>query len=189
MSPLFDPLLDPLLDRLPSRTGKGLVNIVVDTPKGSRNKFKWDDKAQCFRLGRILPAGASFPYDFGSIPRTLAEDGDALDVLLIAEAPCFVGCLVTGKLIGALCAKQTEKGKTIRNDRLLAVPVTKANPAPISDIRELPAVRLEEIEHFFVSYNRAHGRRYEPIGRVGAKKAERSLAAAERLYSKHAKKA
>jgi inorganic pyrophosphatase len=185
----MSPLLDPLLDRLPSRTGKGLVNIVVDTPKGSRNKFKWDDKAQCFRLGRILPAGASFPYDFGSIPQTLAEDGDALDVLLIAEAACFVGCLVTGKLIGAICAKQTEKGKTIRNDRLLAVPVTKANPALISDIRELPAARLDEIEHFFVSYNSAHGRRYQPIGRIGAKQAERSLAAAERLYAKQSKKA
>jgi inorganic pyrophosphatase len=178
-----------LLDRLPSRTGTGLVNIVIDTPKGSRNKFKWDDKAQCFRLGRILPAGASFPYDFGSIPQTLAEDGDALDVLLIAEAPCFVGCLVTGRLIGAICAKQTEKGKTIRNDRLLAVPVTKANPAQISDIRELHGARLDELEHFFVSYNRAHGRSYEPIGRVGARKAERSLAAAERLYSRMSKKA
>jgi inorganic pyrophosphatase len=181
-------LLDPLLDRLPSRAGKGLVNIIVDTPKGSRNKFKWDDKARCFRLGRILPAGTAFPYDFGSIPRTLAEDGDALDVLLIAEAPCFVGCLVTGKLIGAMCAKQTEKGKTIRNDRLLAVPVTKANPAPITDLRQLHAAQLDEIEHFFVSYNRAHGRRYEPIGRIGAKKAERALAAAERLYSRLANK-
>jgi inorganic pyrophosphatase len=69
------------------------------------------------------------------------------------------------------------------------VPVTRANPAPIADIRELPAAQLDEIEHFFVSYNRAHGRRYEPIGRVGAKKAEQALAAAERLYSKLSKKA
>jgi inorganic pyrophosphatase len=181
--------MSPLLDRLPSRTGKGLINVVVDTPRGSRNKFKWDDEAQCFRLGRILPAGASFPYDFGSIPQTLAEDGDALDVLLIAEAPCFTGCLVTARLIGAICAKQTEKGKTIRNDRLLAVPVTRANPAEITDLRELPAARLDEIEHFFVSYNRAHGRRYEPFARVGAKKAERTLAAAERLYFRKTKKA
>jgi inorganic pyrophosphatase len=181
--------MSPLLYRLPARTGKGLVNIVIDTPKGSRNKFKWDDKAQCFRLGRILPAGASFPYDFGSIPQTLAEDGDALDVMLIAESPCFVGCLVTARLIGGFSAKQTEKGKTIRNDRLLAVPVTKVNPAPITDIAELAPGRLDEIEHFFVSYNRAHGRRYQPVGRIGPKRAQRALAAAERLYSKKRAKA
>jgi inorganic pyrophosphatase len=182
-------LLDPLLDRLPARTGKGLVNVVIDTPKGSRNKFKWDDKAQCFRLGRILPAGASFPYDFGSIPQTVAEDGDALDVMLIAEEPCFVGCLVTARLIGGLCARQTEKGKTIRNDRLLAVPVTKVNPARITDIADLPSAQLDEIEHFFVSYNRAHGRKYVPIGRIGPGKADRTVAAAERLYSRTRKEA
>jgi inorganic pyrophosphatase len=68
------------LQSLPSRAKGGLVDIIVDTPKGSRNKFKYDEEAQCFRLGRILPAGACFPCDFGSIPKTLAEDGDALDV-------------------------------------------------------------------------------------------------------------
>ena len=79
------------LDRLDSRAESGLVNIIIDTPKGSRNKFKYDEKTQCFRLSRILPAGASFPYDFGSIPMTCAEDGDALDVLVISEVPSFAG--------------------------------------------------------------------------------------------------
>jgi inorganic pyrophosphatase len=86
----------------------------------------------------ILPAGAFFPYDFGSIPMTYAEDGDALDVLVISEVPSFAGCLITGKLIGAISGEQTEKEKTMRNDRLLAVPITPVNPALFAHIDDFP---------------------------------------------------
>jgi len=169
------------------RAASGLINMIIDTPKGSRNKFKYDEEARCFRLSRILPAGASFPFDFGSIPKTLAEDGDALDVLLISEAPSFPGCLVTGKLIGIISADQTEKGKTIRNDRLLAVPVTPANSALFSDIDGLPDAWLTEIEHFFISYNKIQGREYSPINRGGPEEAEEALSRAERRYKREEK--
>src|SRR5690242_19420787 len=169
-------------DKVRPRTASGLINMIIDTPKGSRNKFKYDEEAACFRLSRILPAGALFPFDFGSIPQTLAEDGDALDVLLLSEASSFPGCLVTGKLISIISAEQTEKGKTIRNDRLLAVPVTPANPALFSDIGDLPDPWLTEIEHFFISYNRIQGREYNPINRGGPEEAEEALSKAERRY-------
>jgi len=175
-----------LFDSLPARAGYGLVNVIIDTPKGSRNKFKFDEQALCFRLSRILPVGAAFPYDFGSIPRTLAEDGDPLDVLVIADEASFVGCLLNAKLIGAVRAEQTEKGKTIRNDRLLAVPVTSVNAAELSHIDELSSARVAEIEHFFVSYNQAHGRHFRPTGHAGPDEAERVLAAAEQRYEKSA---
>ena len=71
------------------------INVVIDTPKGSRNKYKYDEDQGLFRVSRVLPAGMQFPYDFGSVPRTLAEDGDALDVLVLTESPTFAGCLVT----------------------------------------------------------------------------------------------
>ncbi len=169
-------------DTLSPRGPDGLINVIIDTPKGSRNKFKYDEQAQCFRLSRILPVGASFPYDFGAIPRTLADDGDALDVLVIGEEPSFPGCLMSVKLIGGVRAEQTEKGKTIRNDRLLAVPVTSANPATLFHIDELPSARVAEIEHFFVSYNQAHGRHFRPTGHAGPEEAERVLASAIQNY-------
>lgn len=172
------------LDALKTKAGPGLVAIIVDTPKGSRNKFKYDDRMNCFRLSRILPAGAFFPYDFGSIPKTLAEDGDALDVLVLSDAASFTGCLLTGQLIGVFSAEQTEKNKTIRNDRLLAVPVTPVNPAEMTHIYDLPPLRLRELEHFFVSYNQAHGREFKPLGCGGPEEAARALASAERRYQR-----
>jgi inorganic pyrophosphatase len=84
-----------------------------NTPKGSRNKYKFDERGGFIRLSRILPAGMSFPYDFGSIPRTRAEDEDALDVLVLTDASLFVSCLVRVHLIGVIRATQTEKRKTI----------------------------------------------------------------------------
>lgn len=136
---------------LPARAPQsGLVHVLIDTPKGSRNKFKFDEDYGVYRLSRILPAGA--------IPRTRAEDGDALDVLVLMEAPSFPGCLITVRLIGALSAQQTEKGRTVRNDRLVAVPRAPVNRSDITRLADLDANTLHEIEHFFASCNRAQGR-------------------------------
>jgi inorganic pyrophosphatase len=167
------------LENLPSRTDDDFVNVVIDTPKGSRNKYKYDEKIHCFRLSRILPAGASFPYDFGYIPKTLAEDGDPLDVLVISEVPSFSGCIQTAKLIGTIEGEQTEKGKSMRNDRLLAVPVTSVNPISFEHIDDLPSGWITEIEHFFVSYNSVQGREFRIIAHGGPEEADRALASAE----------
>jgi inorganic pyrophosphatase len=99
----------------------GYVNAIIDTPKGSRNKFEFDDKIGMFKLGGALPVGAVFPFDFGYIPSTKGGDGDALDILILMDEPAFVGCLVPAKLIGVIEAEQTEDGQTTRNDRLIAV--------------------------------------------------------------------
>ncbi len=156
--------------------GSPLVNVVIDTPRGSGNKFKYDEALGLFRLSRILPAGMHFPYDFGWIPGTRAEDGDPLDVLVLMEAPTFPGCLVTVKLIGVLRATQREKRKVIRNDRLLAVAQTPTNPATIASIEELDRERLRQIGQFFVSYNRVQGREFTLRGHASAAGAERLLA-------------
>ena len=92
-------------EKIPPRDSRTkLVHVIIDTPRGSRNKFKFDEKLGCFKLSRILPAGHVFPYDFGSIPGTRGEAGDALDVLIITDEPAFPGCLITTRLIGVIVA-------------------------------------------------------------------------------------
>ena len=158
---------------LPPRDPKtGLVRVVVDTPRGSRNKYKFDTELAVFKLSRVLPAGMSFPFDFGSIPGTCAEDGDALDVLVLTEAPLFAGCLVLVHLVGVIRATQREGRATIRNDRLIGAIETPVNKPVIRDIRDLPKQVLHDIEHFFRSYNEAQGRQFSISGRAGARAAE-----------------
>ncbi|HEY7638601.1 MAG TPA: inorganic diphosphatase [Steroidobacteraceae bacterium] len=159
----------------PRDPDSGLVRVVIDTPAGSRNKYKFDPQLRIFKISRILPAGLSFPFDFGSIPGTHAEDGDALDVLVLTEAPLVVGCLVHVRLIGVIRATQKEGRKSIRNDRLVGSIQTSVNPARFRELSEVSRDLLREIEHFFRSYNEAQGRQFRITGRGGAQAAERIL--------------
>src|SRR4051812_36568224 len=100
----------------------GIVNVVIETPKGSRNKIAYDPQRKLFELKSVLPTGWAFPFDFGFIPGTRGEDGDPLDVLVLMDEPACTGCLVRSRLIGVIRAKQTERnGDRQRNDRLIAV--------------------------------------------------------------------
>ncbi len=162
--------------RLPAREpGSGRVYVVVDTPAGSRNKYKYDETLGLFRVSRLLPEGMVFPYDFGSIPRTRAADGDALDVLVIGLAPSFPGCLLTVRLIGVLRAQQVEGGRRIRNDRLIACAETPVNPARVRELHALDGQTLRDIEHFFESYNRRQGREFRITSRGDRRAAEALL--------------
>src|SRR4051812_420675 len=104
---------------------KNIIDVVIETPKGDRNKYAYDKKLKAFRLKKILPAGAVFPFDFGFIPDTKGEDGDPVDILVIMDEPAYPGCIVETRIIGALKAKQTEKDDvTQQNDRVIGVAVT-----------------------------------------------------------------
>lgn len=166
----------------------GELNVIIDTPKGSRNKYKYDEKLQIFKLGGVLAVGHSFPFDFGDIPNTLGEDGDPIDVLVLMDEPAFVGCLIPSRLIGVIEARQTEDGKTMRNDRLIAVASDSRTHKDIKSIDDLNETLVDEIEHFFVSYNEAKGKKFEPLGRCGAIKAkhlvEEGIKSAEKPKSK-----
>src|ERR671933_2536230 len=109
------------LDVSPFHPSGGDLHVVIETPKGSRNKFKFDERLRLFRLSGVLPLGAVFPFDFGFVPCTSAPDGDPLDVLVLMDEPAFAGCLLTTRLIGVIEADQTEEGQTVRNDRLIGV--------------------------------------------------------------------
>jgi inorganic pyrophosphatase len=160
------------------------VHVIIDTPKGSGNKYKFDENLRLFEVSRILPLGMHFPYDFGSVPGTCAEDGDPLDVLVLMEAPTFPGCLISARLIGGIRARQREGRRMIRNDRLIAVPETAVNPAPIRSIDALPQNQLRDIEHFFRSYNEAQGRELRITSRFTAAAADRLLSRAIRAFDR-----
>lgn len=143
------------------------LNVVIETPKGSRNKFNFDEEKEMFKLGGVLPAGASFPFDFGFVPGTKAEDGDPLDVLLIMDEPAFPGCLVQCRIIGIIEAEQTEHEETVRNDRVLAVSQNSRLHQSIRSIQDLHKELMDEIEHFFISYNNAKGKTFKVLARRG----------------------
>lgn len=147
------------------------VNAIVDTPQGSRNKFKFDEESRLFMLGNAMPAGVVFPFEFGFIPSTRGGDGDPLDLLILMDAPTFVGCLVRARLIGMIMAEQTVRQKSERNDRLVAVAVQSRRHEHVRELRDLPRQLLSEIEHFFVSYNAIKGKKFKPLGRYGSARA------------------
>jgi inorganic pyrophosphatase len=148
------------------------LQVVVETPKRSRNKFDYDEESGLFKLGGVLPAGAFFPFDFGFVPSTVGGDGDPLDVLLLMDEPAFTGCLVEARLLGVIEAEQTERdGETTRNDRLIAVAAQSHAHAHVKSLDDLNETLLREIEHFFVSYNEIKGKRFKPLGRYGAERA------------------
>jgi inorganic pyrophosphatase len=156
-----------VLGRLPALDDDGIVNAVIETPKGSRAKFKYDEKLAVLTFDKLLPLGFSFPYDLGFIPSTKGEDGDPLDVLLLLDFPLPMGTLVRSRLVGVIEAEQTEgDGRTVRNDRFLAVPAaTSERAVPVSDLI------FTELESFFVDYDRRFGKKFKPLRRGNAEAA------------------
>jgi inorganic pyrophosphatase len=151
---------------------KNTVDIIIETPKGCRNKYAYDEELKKFRLKKILPVGAVFPFDFGFIPGTKGEDGDPLDVLVIMDEPAYPGCVIECRIIGALKAKQTEKdeGKE-ENDRLIAVSTVSTSYSEVQSLKDINENILSEIEHFFISYNKQAGKKFEPHGWANGKEA------------------
>lgn len=157
-------------------------NVIIETPKGSRNKYTYNEETNLYHLKGVLPAGASFPYDFGFLPSTLGEDGDPLDVLLLMDEPVYPGCLVPARLLGIIAAEQTEAGNTVRNDRILAVSTVSITHQSLHDLKDVDKNLLMQIEHFFKSYNAIKGNGFEVVGRYGAKKAEKLVAEGGKLF-------
>ena len=165
------------LEPVDSKSGDLLV--VVDTPRGSPVKFKYDEERRIFTIARFLPSGLVFPFDFGFVPGTRAGDGDALDAVLLMEGAAFPGCLVRARLLGVLEAKQKKKGRIVRDDRLIAVASDSAAYRRVRGLRDLGRDALDAIEHFFVASNEVEGRRFQALGFFAAARArailERSL--------------
>jgi inorganic pyrophosphatase len=153
-----------------------IIQIIIETPKGSRNKYKFDPDQRIFKLNRVLPDGMMFPYDFGFIPSTEAADGDPIDVLLLMDSSAFPGCLIEGRLIGVIEAEQTEQdGKTERNDRLVVAASHSHTHSDVQNISELNPKLLKELGEFFVNYHKQDGAKFKVLGTKGPKEADRLL--------------
>ncbi|HWD00713.1 MAG TPA: inorganic diphosphatase [Candidatus Sulfopaludibacter sp.] len=161
-----------LLDELePFDKQTNCVQAIIETPRGSRNKYSYDTRRGIFTLKKVLPAGHSFPFDFGFVPGTLGEDGDALDILVLMEETVPQGVMVLTRLVAVIEAVQTENGEAKRNDRLIGVSAASHDYKAVKSLDQLSPTLGEEIEHFFISYNEMLGRNFKPLKRVGAQRA------------------
>jgi len=148
-----------------------IITAVVETPKGSAQKYDYDPDNKGFKLKKIMPAGMVFPFDFGFIPGTLGEDGDPLDIIIISEFQSFPGCIMDCRIIGGITAEQTEKGKTIRNDRFISVPEVSQLFAHVKEIKDIPRDVVSQLETFFINYNELEGKKFKPLKRLNAQQA------------------
>ena len=171
--------------QLDSKTS--ICRAIIETPKGCRNKFDYDPDSGLFMLGGLLPEGMMFPFDFGFIPSTLGADGDPLDVMVLMDAPAHVGCLIEIRIIGIISAEQTADGKTETNDRLLGVAVQSYEHEDLQSISEVSKTLLDQVEEFFISYNKQRGKKFKVTGTGGPKKAMKFLKSGIQAH-KNAKK-
>jgi inorganic pyrophosphatase len=143
------------------------LSVTIETPKESRNKLKFDPGTRQFKLSKVMPEGMMFPYDFGFVPSTKAEDGDPLDVLVLTDAPLFPGCQVDCRLIGVIKAEQEKEGETTRNDRLIAVAEASLLYSETRSLNDLNATVLKQIKEFFVNYQRVRNIHVTILGHGG----------------------
>ena len=137
--------------------------LVIEAPKGSAIKYKFDPALGIFKVKKSLPLGMAFPYAFGFIKGTKGEDGDPLDAMIISGESYFTGCQLEARLVGALLAEQTEKGKKIRNDRYFFVPEDEFYFQHVKNIGDLGREHNRQLQDFFINYNKAVGKIFRPL--------------------------
>jgi inorganic pyrophosphatase len=155
-----------------------VIEVLIEIPRGSRNKYEYDKARGVIRLDRVLYSSVHYPADYGFIPGTLAPDGDPLDVLVIVYEPTFPGCLVPARPIGTL-EMRDEHGV---DHKILAVPVGDPRFAEVTDLSDLAPHWLREIETFFATYKVLQGVETEVLGWHGATTARELIAACRRPH-------
>jgi inorganic pyrophosphatase len=166
-------LADPSRLRPFDAEEKHLLRVVIETPKGSRNKFAFNPHERVFELKKVLPAGMAFPYDFGFVPSTEADDGDPVDVLVLMDEPAFPGCVLTCRPIGVIEGEQGDKKDKERNDRIVAIHEDAHSWADIKSLDELGKQFCRELEEFFVDYHKLSGKKYRVLGLKGPDQARK----------------
>jgi inorganic pyrophosphatase len=157
--------------------------VIVEIPKGQRNKYEMDHETGRIRLDRMLFTATRYPADYGFIEHTLADDGDPLDALVLLEEPTFPGCLIRCRAIG-MFRMRDEKGL---DDKVLCVPATDPRVAHLQDITDVPAFDRLEIQHFFEVYKALEpGKEVETARWVDRVAAEAEIDACRARLAAHA---
>jgi len=176
---MTDPLRQNLWHQLePGPEVPNIIYVIVEIPKGSRNKYEYGKELGVLKLDRVLFSSLHYPGDYGLIPRTFYDDGDPLDVLVMINEHTFPGCIIEARPIGLF--KMLDQN--LADDKVLAVPARDPIFDDYQDIDDIPRHFLKEVAHFFEVYKDLEGKRTKPVGRESAKVAKEEIRRAIGLY-------
>ena len=155
------------------------IRMVVETPKGSTVKLKWDDETGHFTIAHGLPLGIAYPFDWGFVPGTLSEDGDPVDALALHDAATYPGVILVCRPLGVVDVEQKGKKGRISNPRLILIPLWHQRMDAVESAPHLPKRLREQIEQFFVSSTFFTGKDPKIMGWRGPKAVARLLRGAK----------
>ena len=170
--------LDFLRDLETGPKAPDVVYAIVESPKGTENKYEYDVEKKAIVLDRVLYSAVHFPGDYGFLPRTLDEDGDPLDILVLVSNPTFPGCIMTARPVGLLQMLDGDK----RDDKILAVPTGDPRYSEYHDLDDLPEHILKEIAYLFETYKVLEGKKVRIIGWENAASAKAIIKHCQELY-------
>ncbi len=148
------------LTRIPAQPKPGLLNVLIEIAAGSKNKYEFDKDLGALALDRVLSSSVMYPYDYGFIPNTLADDGDPLDGMVIMDEPTFPGCVIAARPIGMM--EMIDGGD--RDEKILCVPDKDPRYAHVKSLKDIPQHRLDEISEFFKTYKNLEKKAVEILG-------------------------
>ncbi len=151
------------LSRIPAQPEPGVLNVLIEIPGGSKNKYEFDKDMGAFILDRVLFSSVAYPYDYGFVPNTLADDGDPLDGMVIMDQPTFPGCVIAARPIGML--EMIDGGD--RDEKLLCVPTEDPRFKDVKSLDDIAQHRLDEIAEFFKTYKNLEKKVTEILGWKG----------------------
>jgi inorganic pyrophosphatase len=160
------------INEVPTHSSDGNVNVFVEIPKDSQNKYEYDEDLGIIVLDRTLHSSVHYPTDYGFVPGTRGADGEPLDAMVMVDESTFPGCLVEARMIGMLTI-QSSSGRP--EQKLLGVPVREPRFAEHEDISDVPGHLLREIEHFFEVFKDLEGSDIGVVGWEGAQEAQELL--------------
>ncbi len=148
------------LSRIPAQPKPGLINVLIEIPAGSKNKYEFDKDMNAFALDRVLYSSVQYPYDYGFVPNTLADDGDPLDGMVLMDQPTFPGCVIAARPIGML--EMIDGGD--RDEKILCVPDKDPRYSAVKSLKDVAQHRLDEIAEFFKTYKNLEKKVTEILG-------------------------